>query len=48
MPYTFGTLADAQALGDLWALQQLGRRVARVQLGRDYETDLRLLVGNVS
>ena len=48
VPYTFGTLADAQALGDLRALQQLGRRVARVQLGRDYETDLRLLVGNVS
>ncbi len=44
-PYTFGTLADAQALGDLRVLQQLGRRVARVQLGQDYETDLRALVG---
>ena len=29
-PYTFGMLADAQALGDLQALQSLGRRVARI------------------
>ena len=29
-PYTFGALADAQALGDLQALQALGRRVIRV------------------
>ena len=34
-PYTFGVLADAQALGDLQALQGLGRRVARVHLGHD-------------
>ena len=31
--YTFGTLADAQALGDLQALQTMGRRVVRVHLG---------------
>ena len=31
-PYTFGALADAQALGDLRALQAKGRRVAAVQL----------------
>ena len=31
-PYSFGTLADAQALGDLEALQEAGRRVARVHL----------------
>ena len=31
-PYSFGTLAEAQALGDLRALQSLGRRVARVHL----------------
>ena len=31
-PYSFGTLAEAQALGDLQALQALGRRVARVRL----------------
>ena len=31
-PYTFGTLAEAQALGDLRALRALGRRVARIHL----------------
>ena len=30
--YSFGTLADAQALGDLQALQAAGLRVARVRL----------------
>ena len=35
--YTFGVLADAQALGDLRALQALGRRVARVRLDGDPE-----------
>lgn len=34
--YTFGRLADAQALGDLRTLQQRGRRVARVRLASDY------------
>ncbi len=34
--YTFGVLADAQALGDLHALQMSGRRVARVVLHQDY------------
>ncbi len=33
-PYTFGVLADAQALGDLRALKSLGRRVARIHLER--------------
>jgi len=33
-PYTFGVVADAQALGDLQALQALGRRAARVHLQR--------------
>jgi glucose-6-phosphate isomerase len=33
-PYTFGTLIDAQALGDLRALRSKGRRVARVTLGQ--------------
>jgi len=32
-PYTFGVLADAQAVGDLEALQAAGRHVARVHLG---------------
>ena len=31
-PYTFGTLVDAQAQGDLRALRSLGRRAARVRL----------------
>jgi len=31
-PYTFGTLIDAQALGDLRSLRNRGRRVARVTL----------------
>ena len=30
--YTFGTLIDAQALGDLRSLRNRGRRVARVAL----------------
>ena len=33
--YTFGDLADAQALGDLRALRSEGRRVARLDLGAD-------------
>jgi hypothetical protein len=31
-PYSFGTLIDAQALGDLRSLRARGRRVARVTL----------------
>jgi transaldolase / glucose-6-phosphate isomerase len=33
-PFTFGTLIDAQALGDLRSLRARGRRVARVTLER--------------
>jgi glucose-6-phosphate isomerase len=33
-PYTFGVVADAQALGDLQALHALGRHVARTHLQR--------------
>ena len=33
--YSFATLADAQAIGDLQVLQELGRRVAMVKLGKD-------------
>ena len=32
-PYTFGVLADAQAVGDLRALKERGRHVVRVHLG---------------
>ncbi|MBI4201885.1 MAG: glucose-6-phosphate isomerase [Chloroflexi bacterium] len=34
--YTFGVLADAQALGDLHSLEAAGRRLARVKLAPDY------------
>ncbi len=42
--YSFGNLADAQALGDLQALHARGRRVARVHLGADPEAGIRELV----
>ena len=42
-PYSFGVLADAQALGDLRALQATGRRVARVHLGADNARSIREL-----
>ena len=38
--YTFGLLAEAQARGDIRALQEQGRRVIRVQLGVDPVSDL--------
>ena len=34
-PFSFGVLADAQAAGDLQALQNLGRRTARIHLGTE-------------
>jgi transaldolase/glucose-6-phosphate isomerase len=33
--YTFGKLVRAQAIGDFEALEQRGRRIVRVQLGKD-------------
>ena len=36
-PYTFGVVADAQALGDLRALQSIGRRVVKVHFSQ-YDT----------
>ena len=42
-PYTFGVLADAQALGDLQALQAQERRVARIRLGPDHGSAIRIL-----
>ena len=47
-PYTFGTLADAQALGDLAALQEQGRPVARVVLGPDAPADIARLARRVA
>ncbi|MCE2499353.1 MAG: glucose-6-phosphate isomerase [Dehalococcoidia bacterium] len=34
-PFSFGVLADAQALGDLQALQTLGRRTVSINVGDD-------------
>ena len=42
-PYTFGVLADAQALGDLQALRVAGRPVMRVDLGTEIEAGIRRL-----
>jgi transaldolase/glucose-6-phosphate isomerase len=39
-PYTFSILADAQAVGDLQALQAAGRSVARVHLGSSGEAGI--------
>jgi transaldolase/glucose-6-phosphate isomerase len=41
--YTFATLRDAQALGDLQVLKRRGRRVLRVHLGADVDAGLEAL-----
>ncbi len=46
-PYTFGQLARTQALGDLQALQSVGRRVTWVRLGGDVVESIRELAGRV-
>ena len=46
-PHTFGVLADAQALGDLQALQLSGRRVVRVPVGADHEESIRSLTNEI-
>ncbi len=43
--YTFGSLIQAQALGDYRALKQRGRRVLRINLGNDTAKGLELLGG---
>ena len=45
--YTFGLLADAQALGDFEALMAKGLRAARVHLEGNVEAGIRGLVGQV-
>ncbi len=47
MPYTFGVVAAAQALGDLQALQSLGRNVVRFHLSRGDEKDIFKLVSEL-
>jgi glucose-6-phosphate isomerase/transaldolase/glucose-6-phosphate isomerase len=46
-PYTFGVVADAQALGDLEALQSLGRHVTRIKLSGSDPTSLQELIKEV-
>ena len=45
--YSFATLADAQAIGDLQVLQELGRRVAMVKLGKDTAGSIRRMIEEI-
>ena len=42
--YSFGTLADAQSLGDIQALESLGRKTARVHVTGDVATGIAKLL----
>jgi hypothetical protein len=46
-PYSFGVLADAQALGDLRALKSMGQRVTRVHLGKGDAASIQRLLGKL-
>jgi transaldolase/glucose-6-phosphate isomerase len=46
-PFTFSTLARAQALGDFQSLASRGRRALRVHLGRDIDAGLAWLAKSV-
>ena len=45
--YSFATLADAQAIGDLQVLQALGRRVAIAKLGKDTAAGIRRMIEEI-
>ncbi|MCH7745870.1 MAG: glucose-6-phosphate isomerase [Chloroflexi bacterium] len=47
-PYTFGVLADAQAEGDLMALQAIDRRAAKVRLEANTSDAIKKLVSEIS
>ena len=47
-PYTFGVLADGQAVGDLQALLASQRRAVRVDLGTNPEAAIRGMAGEVA
>ena len=47
-PYTFGVLADAQAVGDLQALRAAKRRAVRVGLGSNAEMGIRRITDEVA
>ncbi|MDD5398045.1 MAG: glucose-6-phosphate isomerase [Dehalococcoidia bacterium] len=46
-PYTFGTVADAQALGDYQSLQAAGRQVIRVQIPSSDLLVIRSLIARI-
>jgi transaldolase/glucose-6-phosphate isomerase len=46
--YTFATLRDAQALGDLQVLKRRGRRALRVHLGADVDAGLEALADAIA
>jgi glucose-6-phosphate isomerase len=46
-PYSFATLRNAQALGDLQVLKRRGRRALRINLGADVDAGLAALVDAV-
>ena len=46
-PFTFGVLADAQALGDLQALRAAGRRSVRVDVGASPEQGIRKMAAEL-
>jgi glucose-6-phosphate isomerase len=46
-PYTFGTVADAQALGDFQSLQATGRQVIRVQMPRSEVSFIKRLIAQI-
>jgi len=46
--YSFATLRDAQALGDLQVLKRRGRRVLRVHLGKDVDAALESLADAIA
>ncbi len=46
-PYSFGVLADAQALGDLRALKSMGSHVTRVHASRDDAETISRLIGEL-
>ena len=43
--YSFGTLTDAQSLGDIQALEALGRKTARIHVSGDVATGIATLLG---
>ena len=47
-PFTFGVLADAQAVGDLQALRASQRRAVRVHLGSNPEEGINTLAGELA